>query len=312
MLYVVTGASGFVASELVPILTAGSKRVLGIDVLPSETSSVVCNIADKSLKEILSSRGAIEVVVINCAAARTDFGFTAQDYYERNVIEHKAFLENLEGLNVTRFVQVSSVAAIDGRRIAFSPKLRCDDAYRSTKFLQQKEIEAWCIDRNIDLVVLYPSAIFSDAPRDDTNIGKVQSLVSMLPLLPDIDVRKSVTYLPNFLQYLHHVSVAHNERGDYLTVEAPVLTVTELLKNLAGENCKIVKIPALKSLLMISAVFLHVITLNMLDTKLTRNRVEKLFSDISYLDVENIGVDSKSYVTFHKTELPEILRKVGN
>ena len=88
---------------------------------------------------------------------------------------------------------------MDGKNISYSDNLNCDDAYRATKYIQETLIENWCDINNIELTILYPSAIFSNDIRSDTNIGKLQSISQYIPFIPKIDNFKSLTYLLNFL-----------------------------------------------------------------------------------------------------------------
>lgn len=60
----------------------------------------------------------------------------------------------------------------------------------------------WCDINNIELTILYPSAIFSNDIRSDTNIGKLQSISQYIPFIPKIDNFKSLTYLPKFSQFI--------------------------------------------------------------------------------------------------------------
>ena len=47
-----------------------------------------------------------------------------------------------------------------------------------------------------------PSAIYDEAPRSDTNIGKLQAITHIFPILPKIEVNKSITYLPKFCVFI--------------------------------------------------------------------------------------------------------------
>ena len=115
----------------------------------------------------------------------------------------KFFTNALTGMKVRKFVHISSVAALDGRHIPFSDELDCDDAYRATKYLQEKLVKSWCDDHNIELTILYPSAIFSDDPRSDTNIGKLQSYLNMSLLFQKSKVVKSLNLLTMFFAIYH-------------------------------------------------------------------------------------------------------------
>ncbi|MDB2604762.1 NAD(P)-dependent oxidoreductase, partial [Gammaproteobacteria bacterium] len=195
-----TGASGYIASDL--IYRLNSFQIIGVDLINSE--NVLCHedIASKRFKTHIEKYKNTEFIVINLAAARFDFGATADQYYKLNVECHEKFLENISDLPVSKFIHISSVAAIDGSKIVFSSDLSCDDAYRSTKSLQEKCIQKWCKSNKIELYIMYPSAVFSPEQRKDTNIGKLQKISQYVPFIPSIKVKKSLTFLPDFSNFI--------------------------------------------------------------------------------------------------------------
>ena len=175
----VTGSSGYVASFLIPNISKHMK-VFGIDISENNLLNLKCDIAEDSLKSSLFTK---EQTNYCLAAAGFDFGAVAKDYYNLNVLSHEKFLQSLRGFNVRKFVHVSSVAAFDGKNIRYSDKLNCDDAYRATKYLQEVKIQKWCSENNIELIILYPSAIFSDDPRQIQILGSFNQYpsISLLP-----------------------------------------------------------------------------------------------------------------------------------
>ena len=199
---------------------------------------------------------------------------------------------------------------MDGRSIPYSEKLNCDDAYRSTKYLQEVMIQKWCDEHNVALTILYPSAIFSDDPRSDTNIGKLQSVSKFTPLIPKIEVIKSLTYLPFFSKFIIDSVAGKIPSGKYLTIEQPSLTVSKMIQVISGRSIKLVHIPFFSGILKITANFLYVLGFfGRIDLKLTPNRVVKLFSDTSYSNVDSMDIDTETYASRNCEELPEILAK---
>ena len=131
-MFLVTGSSGYVGSSLVPLLrTLGD--VLGVDILASSNTNIIKDISSDSLANILQDYNDMDFSIINLAAARSDFGSSAEDYYHTNVTCHEKFLKNIDGLKINKFIHVSSVASFNGSTIPFTKYLGCDDAYRSTK-----------------------------------------------------------------------------------------------------------------------------------------------------------------------------------
>jgi len=309
---IATGSSGYVASDLIPRLRAQG-NITGIDQTLSGRTDVNISIESDALSGWLSRFDGEDVVVINLAAARFDFGATPKDYFRLNVECHAKFLESLEVCEVRRFIHISSVAALDGRNVRYSERLNCDDAYRATKYLQEELIRDWCDDRGIELSVVYPSAIFSRDARSDTNIGKLQSISKWLPFLPVIDVVKSLTFLPNLSRFIMELAVGGMPAGKYLAVERPSLTVSRMIRIISGRPIRLIRIPYCQGILMTIAGFLHVLGgFGRIDLKLTPNRVVKLFSDTSYSGLGDEIIDEEAYVAHNEDQLEDLLKDLND
>ena len=306
---IVAGSSGYVASNLIPWLQKQT-CVFGVDQSSSNHTHLQAGIESAELSEWLTQFDD-EIFIINLAAARSDFGAAAKDYFRLNVECHIDFLKSLELCKIKKFIHVSSVAAIDGRDIKYSEDLNCDDAYRSTKYLQEKLIKNWCEKRAIELFIVYPSAIFSRDARSDTNIGKLQSISRRLPFIPSVDVIKSLTFLPNLSKFITDLVVDDVPAGKYLTIEQPSLTVSEMIQIISGRPIRLIRIPGIKLLLRIIAYFLHIVGgFGRIDLKLTPNRVIKLFSDTSYNNLDNI--DTETYLLRNRDKLSDLLKGLNS
>jgi nucleoside-diphosphate-sugar epimerase len=305
-----TGASGYIASDL--IYRLNSFQIIGVDLINSE--NVLCHedIASKRFKTYIEKYKNTEFIVINLAAARFDFGATADQYYKLNVECHEKFLENISNLPVSKFIHISSVAAIDGSKIVFSSDLSCDDAYRSTKSLQEQCIQKWCKSNKIELYIMYPSAVFSPEQRKDTNIGKLQKISQYVPFIPSIRVKKSLTFLPDFSNFIKGSVYGKIKAGSYLTINEPVLTVTDIIKYLSNNQSKIqLKLPFLKMFLYITSIILYTLSLfGKFDLKLMPNRVKKLFSDTSYDSLEEEHINTTEYMIYSGSNLKQILTSI--
>lgn len=305
-----TGASGYIASDLIDRLN--SFPIIGVDLINSENVLFHEDIANKRFKTYIEKYKNTEFVVINLAAARFDFGATADQYYKLNVDCHKKFLENIDNLSISKFIHISSVAAIDGSKIIFSSDLNCDDAYRSTKYLQEKCIQKWCKSKEVELYVMYPSAVFSAEERKDTNIGKLQKISKYVPFIPLINVKKSLTFLPDFSNFIIGSVYGKIKAGSYLTINEPVLSVTDIIKHLSNnQNKKNFKLPFLKIFLYVTSIILYSLSLfGKFDLKLMPNRVKKLFSDTSYDSLEEDHINTTDYMIYSESDLKEILSSI--
>ena len=306
----VTGSSGYVASELIPLLSENFD-VFGVDNLPSSLTTTVIDISSSDFHAVANAIPDEGLSVVNLAAARFDFGASAREYYRLNVECHAEFLKSLSDLRVTKFIHVSSVAAFDGKDIPYTEELNCDDAYRSTKYLQDELIQNWCYNKDIELTVVYPSAIFSRDARSDTNIGKLQFISKFLPFIPTIPVVKSLTYLPNFSRFIAELVGDEIPAGKYLTIERPLLTVSRMIQLISGRPILLIWVPFLPIFLKMVAQLLYVLGFcGKIDLKLTPNRVIKLFTDTSYSYVSFEGIDIEEYANNNCEQLSEILSKI--
>jgi nucleoside-diphosphate-sugar epimerase len=308
-LVIVTGSAGYVGSYLGKHLNS-ENLVVGVDLQEGGNTDVCMDIGSSSFKEYCDSiKSKYEsVTIINLAAARFDFGVSAQRYYDINVNKTTSFLRSLECLPITDFIHISSVASLDGERLSFSEQLGCDDAYRVTKFLQEEKISVWCQNFGVANYTLYPSAIFSDSARKDTNIGKLQSLTRVIPFIPKLAAKKTLTYLPHFSKYIIAILNRKISEGNYLTVERPILTVSEIIMLLSPVKRRVISIPGLRVVLTSISWGLYVLGgFGKVDMKLTPNRVKKLFSNTVY--DSNKKLDLTQYNEIVETSLEEILSK---
>lgn len=290
----ITGSSGYVGNYLINLLKK-KYDLFCLDIKNSESTNILGNISDKRIFSDFDLNH--EYIVINLAAARNDFNISPTQYYNSNVRDHKLFLENIHDFKITHFIHVGSVACIDGEKIIFNKNLSSDDAYRSTKSLQSYLISNWCKEKKIKFSHLMPSAIFDESPRNDTNIGNLQNIVKYLPFIPNIKIKKSVTFLPKFAKFIIYI-LSKQLTGTYLTIEEPVQNVTEIIKNNISKKKKIITIPFLKVYLyFFSFLILIIWKIFKVDLKLYPNRVKKLFSDTSYSSINYL--DKKIYNDFY-------------
>jgi len=304
---VVLGSSGLVASELVPRLN-DCANVYGVDRIPSLHTKLVSSISDFCLNGFdLVAGGRFSVV--HLAAARFDYGALASDYYNENVVETEKFLSQLDPSLIQVFVHVSSVAAFDGADIPYKDSLGCDDAYRSTKFSQEQLVRRWAEQNGVPLYVLYPSAIFSSECRSDTNIGKLQKIARNLPFALELGSTKSLTYLPDFCDFIIKCLKRTALPGRFLAVERPLLTVGQIMSALSGRPILTIYRPFLVFILYCCSFGLWVLSgFGRFDFKLTPNRVKKLLSSTEYYRLPS-DVDADQYNSGRPTCF-EILRDI--
>lgn len=290
MKVLVTGSSGYVGSAVVP--TSGGQIVFhGIDRYEGPFTSEVVDICNFSPSSFVAASE--EYVVMHLAACRNDFGVVANIYFHDNVTATQQFLSNLSFRPPKRFVHCSSVAALMGSNIPYHENLSCDDAYRATKYLQAELIREWCDRFAVEYVELLPSAIYSQEIRRDTNVGTLQRIAAVVPVLPAIEVKKSTTELGAFTAMLIKAIDGLNP-GRYLCIDRPIRTVSQIIRDSSGGDVLLIRTPGLRMLLLgLSYVLLAVGKFLGVDLKLTPSRVKKLFEDTSFS--HESGLDRNSF-----------------
>lgn len=290
---IVTGAAGFVGKELSQRLSKGSfARILFIDKSQSELVNIQEDIAKVDLLKRISAGD--EIQVIHLAATRLDYGFSPKEYWNSNVDDTERFLEALSPFKIKLFIHVSSVAALTGESIQFNDSLSSDDAYRATKAAQENTIRKYCDMSRTPLCVLYPSAIWEDSPRMDTNIGKLQKFARYLPIIPKIEVDKSLTNLERFCNFIDRC-LQNNITGNFICIDRPVKSVTEIIRDFSNKQAFALQIPYLKTILLWTAK-LNIVIAKCISKQpaLTPGRVEKLFSDTSFRTASS-DIDATSF-----------------
>lgn len=268
-------------------------NLITVDRKPSDHTNIISCISSPSFVNKLSKSETYSVV--HLAASRFDFGIKSKEYYEENVNCTKKFIQNIKDLNISFFLHFSSVAVFQGQKIPFIDSLKCDDAYRSTKFIQSEVIEEFCLLNNIKLCILLPSAIYSDQRRTDTNISKLKNLSKILPFIPKIDVFKSITNLDHLCKFTNFL-LTNEKTGKFMVIDYPTKTVTDIISDCCGQKKITIYIPFLRYILYICAF----IFTNLLNFKyITINRVKKLYSDTSY-DSFKEKYNYNSYLGFLK------------
>ena len=304
------GAAGYVGLNLYHYLFKDF-NIISVDKFKNETINHNLDVSSVEFVEFCKKirEKYKKLTIINLASAKYDYGLSASEYYRQNVDILSNFFKGLEQLNIEKFIHVSSVAALDGSKISFNENLDCDDSYRSTKYIQQIEIEKWCKIRKIKNSILLPSAIFSSNATQKSNIGKLQILSRFIPFIPKINVLKSLTYLPSLCKFIKFVIENDTKDTRYLTIEKPVLEVSIMIQILTKK--KIIFFPLMKFFLSILSKLLWFISIGgKIDTFLTSNRVEKLFKDTSYSNIKFFQINDKKYNEICSIELNEILKKL--
>lgn len=165
----VTGAAGFVAHHLVPILAKNGYQVTGLVRLASEKGQLT---ASKIIIGDLSGKGEWQAslkghdVVVHLAA---EISSKDEKLFRRNnVIATQNLIEAAKKAKIKKIILFSSAAVTSQRR----------DPYADTKAQQEEIVKAAKIPHHI----IRPSMIYG--PGDTKNIGWLIKTISKLPVVP--------------------------------------------------------------------------------------------------------------------------------
>ncbi len=280
MRIVITGSEGFVGSKLKKRLK--DRDLFFIDKASPESKGINLNNSE-ALEKYFNSID--EFCLIHCAATRTDFGLKYHDYHLNNVTATESLLKVISKKKVLKIILLSSVASIEGKEI-HNKNIRTnnsDDHYRKTKYLQEVLVEEWSFRNNIPFIILAPSAIYDTNLRNDTNIGKLIIYSNYLPFIPKINVKKSLTNLSDFINFISYLLDSKHTNRKFLCIDRPVKTVSQIIKKFKKTRNKVIFIPFFKELLFLFSLFLSIFSFGgKIDTKLNLQRYKKLFKDTSY------------------------------
>ena len=306
----ITGFSGYVGSNLLEKING--YNILGIDKKNCSDNNFFVDLAlPDTNQQLIRLFSKIKIdYVIHLAAAKQDYGLSKKKYFNDNVEATNNLLKFLKTKKIKYFLHISSVATFEGKNISSNKvNLNPDESYQLTKALQEKAVIHFCKNEKINYCILYPSAIFSNKYRFDTNIGKLQFLTRYFPFSPKIKIKKSLTYLDNLTNFIIHC-INNLVTGKYLTIERPVLNVNEIIKLLVyPKKIFIINIPFIKYILKIAVYPFSILKYFGIDYGLTLNRIDKLFKDTSFDDYEFRDFDTETYC---KDSLISILKKISN
>jgi len=288
----VTGSSGYVGTRLYELLSE-KFSLLGIDRKKGIYDNFIncdlnSNDLNKKISHFLNSTNNKVSTVIHLAAARTDRATNRNVYYEDNINATKNLLDCSNISTIKKFINVSSVAAIDGKNIEINKKnLSDDDMYRYTKFKQEQKVRRWCNDNDISLVNFLPSAIFSTKQPHNTNTFKLAKFAKYSPIIFTTDTKKSLTELDNLIKNISN-HIESNQEGNVLAIEKPSLSIDQIMNIILRKR----KTPYFKfklnekSLLKIARFWEFPFKYTRIDPIISENRVIKFFSNTEYSDIK--------------------------
>lgn len=294
----ITGACGYIGKALIRELK--SENLFSLDrrydkEINQRSHRLFCDDLNELSNDTKSFLNNFSGRVIHLAAARSDDSFEEM-YANDNVNATQKFIEKLNPKQIKLFIHIGSVAAIDGKNLDQKNKTiaSSDDWYRVSKYRQQQLIESWAINNNVPVIILAPSAIYDDdASQNSTNIGRLEKTVKFFKIIPEINVMKSLTSMPSFINVIKYfldikIEKIHYDNtiliNRYLVIDRPVTTVTEICKSKFKARL-VIKIPKLKNILTILSGMITFLGLQKI-IPLSKDRVIKLYKNTDYKNID--------------------------
>lgn len=232
----ITGCSGYIGGVLAIELSSRGHHLVGVDRRPYEGEAldefVSGDLCDAS---VAAEAVADAQFVFHLAAARTDWGVTADQYFRDNVHATRRLIEAGRTRGVRRWFFYSSVAAMGSEADPpdESAELRPEGPYGRSKAKAEGLFEELVTETgNESVMILRPSAVYGPRNPPDTNIFRLMDAIyrKRFLMVGDGETRKTTSYIENVVAatlFLADRMSSGVER--YIYVDCPVLTTGELV-----------------------------------------------------------------------------------
>lgn len=237
MQWCVTGSSGYIGSRLVTTLQELGHEVTGIDRRPASSSAPNRFIqADLLEASELACVLAGADTVFHLAAAKDDWGLTAEEYYRDNVHATRALIDAGREAGVTNWIFYSTVAVLGASREPLDETAPATPVipYGASKAEAETLFhELAADDRHARVLIMRPSAVYGPGAPPNTNIYRLIEAVyrNRFVTIGNGRALKTTSYLDNLLAATLF-AMEHMDQGvqTFIYVDEPVLTTNELVE----------------------------------------------------------------------------------
>lgn len=255
----VTGASGFVAEFLIPILRKDGLKVIGVD--RKQFPSAVCDeFISSDLNDIdpegFGSKYQFECV-IHLAAARADWGICDQEFERDNIQATEKVVQLARTRGVRKLIFVSSISIFgQGLGTILQEETRPNpiNVYGRTKLAAESLVQL-CSDQ-LDVVIVRPTVIYGPSNPENTGFYRAtdNNIFRMIDAIQrnrfvipgDRSVVKSVCYVENIASFLAFLAQETAKEKEFLFADEeqlPIWEIASLIKIRLGTNRNILTIP---------------------------------------------------------------------
>jgi len=304
MTILVTGSNGFVGSELMYLLAENGYRVIGID----RDNKAINRKHPNTITGDLKSDEALDAIddkidmIIHCAAAKSDFGISTEEYFADNVKATENVVKFAESRGIHQIIYYSTVSVYGHQNHAMdeSAELMSNTVYGDTKLEGERVVERWLTsDEANKAIMLRPSVIYGE-----NNFANMYNLLDTLYRRPLVMIGKG-EHIKSMIarKNLIDLNLFLVKRGLDTKLEAfncidkPYLTLKELMTLVAEEDgfsMPKISIPLWLAYLM-ATPFEILSKLTGKDLKVNWNRLKKFSTSTDYRaeKIRSIGYTQK-------------------
>lgn len=242
----VTGASGFVAEHLIPVLRSKSFSVFGLD--RKKKPSALCDdfkcIELNDLKTDQLKKYKFDLV-IHLAAARADWGVSDKEFFRDNVDASKSLINALGG-EVPKVIFVSSISVMPQASSDCLDESAPYDPINAYGF-SKKEAELLFLEshnssQKKDLAIIRPSVLYGPSNPENTGIYRavdnnifrlIDGIYSnRFAIVGDGSTIKTTAYVKNFVDSI--IFASENTKGFelYVYADSPPSRMIELVRDI--------------------------------------------------------------------------------
>lgn len=239
--FVVTGARGYVARQLIRRLVAGGHEVVGI------TRGDNAEVAEPGCREVvggdymdedLLARAVSGAQAVFHLAARAHQHSAGQKdaalFFAANVVPTEALARACVVSGVARFVLASSIGVLghrtDGRAFSDDTAPAPAEPYAFSKLLAERRVAELLAYGNCDYCILRPPLVYG--PGSPGNFASLVAIAAKAPLIPlaSINAPRTFIHVDNFVDALV-VAAAHPaaSRRTFVVADAADTSVAEII-----------------------------------------------------------------------------------